>query len=72
MAELRRAPEGVSGISPPAEPHHHPVLPHAAALGLLRLPALPCLLLGVLRVTLDEVTGLAPALPQGCFRWEEP
>lgn len=64
MTELRLSPEGVSGISS-AEPHHHPVLPHAAALGLLRLPALPRLLLSILRVTLDEVMGLALVLPQG-------
>lgn len=58
--ELWQAPEGISGTSPPAEPHHHPVLPHAAALGLLCLLALPRLLLGILRVTLDKVTGLTP------------
>lgn len=71
VAELQQAPEGVSGISPPAEPHHHPVLSHAAALGLLCLPALPRLLFGVLRVTLDKVIRLVPAVAQGCSRWED-
>lgn len=64
-----QGPKRVSPIFPPAEPHHHPVLPHTAALGLLCLPAIPRLLLGLLRVALDKVTG--PCTAQSCpgLRW---
>lgn len=64
MAVLWRVAEGVFGLCLPAEPHHHPVFPHAAALGLLRLPALPCLLLSILRVSLDKVMRLSPQSPR--------
>lgn len=60
LAVLWWVAEGVFGLSLPAEPHHHPVFPHTAALGLLRLPALPCLLLSILRVSLDKVMGWPP------------
>lgn len=63
MAVLQWVAEGVFGISVSAEPHHHPVFPYTAALGLLCLLALPCLLLSILRVSLDKVMGLAPHPP---------